>query len=515
MTQTGPTRQWEQLVAAAVLGTDRVGERLPIPEGAPARLAALELDPAARLLRSAAVLSVYERAGRRPGDSRTEQIRARDNDVNPECSFRAGQQLAQILAGEHRPLLDEWCELAARRGVRAPAHLLPPLLDEFANRRGETAAALADVLGDRGRWLASLNAEWKLFRIDGVDDSAAVWRSGERVERLALLRSLRSSDARAARDLMMTTWEQDSGDDRAAFVQAIAIGLSAADEAFLESALDDARKPVRQTAAELLARLPSSAFCGRMAARATSLITLDSPKRLRRLVQLHVSLPEKPDKAALRDGLEYRRLGEMGERAHLLSQIVAATPLAIWEASKFPPAEIIEAAAADDWREPLLRGWTSAAARFGSVDWAEPLLRIHLDANDKHDGEAARSLVEALAPGERERILTPLLDARGPKLAVRLSLLEFCKHPWSESFSRAALRAMKRCFGAVGYDLSHGLHSSIKQHAARHLAPCVVDEIDSGWKRDSELWAKFDEDMVCALATTLAFRGAMQEELRV
>ena len=41
----------------------------------------------------------------------------------------AGRRLARILSGEHPDLLTEWLSAAVTSGLRAPAHLLPALLD--------------------------------------------------------------------------------------------------------------------------------------------------------------------------------------------------------------------------------------------------------------------------------------------------------------------------------------------------------------------------------------------------
>ncbi len=516
MTQSGPTQQWRHLVATAVLGADRAGGRLPALEGAPARLlAARTPDGPAYLLQAASVLSVYDRAGRRPSAAPGELPNQCDDDTAPACSFRSGQQLARILYGEFGFLLDEWCTLAAKRGVRVPDELLPPLLDRCASNRDEVRIEWTTVLGRRGAWLAALNPDWNAVLPSPADDPQAIWQTGEKKERVLLIRRLRASDAGGARELVARTWEKESGDDRADIVHALAIGLSPEDEAFLEAALDDGRKPVRQAAVDLLARLATSAFCTRMTARATSLITLGLQKRILRgsNLRLEVALPDKPDKALLRDGVENKRSGSMGERAHVLCQIVAATPLTAWEACGAPPAEIIAVAAESEWREPLLHGWARAAARQNSTPWAEPVLRTRLESSDDFDPEEAQQLVQALDPTGRERILAGVL--REPRIALSRSmpLLECCDHSWSTAFSRAALSAMRNYFGTREAYGAHALRTAFKQRITRYLSPSVAAEVETGWNRTDANWHKGDDELVSALAATLAFRRSMQEEL--
>ena len=64
---------------------------------------------------------------------------------------------------------------------------------------------------------------------------------------------------------MESTFKDETWEDREAFVQRFAAGLSDADEPFLEAVLDDSRKAVRVAAAELLRRLPRSAYAQRAA----------------------------------------------------------------------------------------------------------------------------------------------------------------------------------------------------------------------------------------------------------
>ena len=63
--------------------------------------------------------------------------------------------------------------------------------------------------------------------------------------------------------------------DRARFLAALATGLTVDDDAFLEQALDDRRKEVREAALELLRRLPGSSLGRRMAERARAAVRVE------------------------------------------------------------------------------------------------------------------------------------------------------------------------------------------------------------------------------------------------
>ena len=139
-------------------------------------------------------------------------------------------------------------------------------------------SAMAQVIGTRGEWLMHLNPRWQ-FTATGGEDLPQVWTTGKREQRIAVITRLRESEPSAARDLVQSTWKEDAADDRASFLESLKISLGKDDEPFLESALDDRSKGVRAAAADLLARLPDSAYVRRMIERAEPLLNLHGAKR--------------------------------------------------------------------------------------------------------------------------------------------------------------------------------------------------------------------------------------------
>ena len=148
-----------------------------------------------------------------------------------------------------------------RRGLRPPPELLPDLLDHASPQHH---GLVGEAAGPLGRWLAEREPRWAFVR-GAVDDVDAVWASGGRQARRALLERLRRTDPAAARELLASTFADETWEDRAAFVDALEIGLSDADEPFLEAALDDSRAAVRDAAAARSPRCPRSRLAARMA----------------------------------------------------------------------------------------------------------------------------------------------------------------------------------------------------------------------------------------------------------
>src|SRR5258706_14270914 len=145
------------------------------------------------------------------------------------------------------------------------------------------------------------------------------------------------------------------------------MGLGAEAEPLLEAALDDRAAGVRAAAPTLLARLPDSAFAGRVRERTDAMLVWKDGK-------LDARPPKALDPAALRDGIVEQASQAKGQRASWLMQTLALVPPGHWEAHFGQPAEALIVAAADsDWALALLEGWSRAALTFTDARWATAL----------------------------------------------------------------------------------------------------------------------------------------------
>ena len=131
---------WDELVAVALIGTDRRPVEVDAPGDLEAVLAGRGVED--RLLASAAAWTVARRAGARAGAPR--QVEPAEPDPRPVCSAAAGGRLDLLL--EVRELVEQWLALAEAAGVRPPPELVPALLDY-----GEGAAGAAGRRARRRR----------------------------------------------------------------------------------------------------------------------------------------------------------------------------------------------------------------------------------------------------------------------------------------------------------------------------------------------------------------------------
>ncbi|MGW1507750.1 DUF5691 domain-containing protein [Streptomyces sp. NPDC002394] len=529
----GSARAWEELVSAALLGTDRRP-----PAGLAGSVAPRDVPGA--LLDAAALHTVRRRAGLRPGPAAPLPEPAPEDPRAP-LPEAARLRLDQLLADRAAPspagrrgaapdlaeLLPQWLALANQHGYKAAPATLPALLDAARARTDLRPQALR-LAGPRGLWLARLNPEWK-FALRGTGAAGglpspgdaegvrALWDEGLFAERVALLAAVRTEDPAAGLALLSSTWSAERAEDRLMFLDSLRTGLSDADEEFLEEALGDRSRNVRATAAELLSALPASALAGRMAGRAATCVGLD---RTAPTPTIAVEAPHECDAAMQRDGLVATPPAGRGERSWWLGQLVEAAPLPFWP-TRFggrTPEEIVALPVADDWQAELHAAWCRAAVRQRDPDWSRALLGS--PAVPPATGPGTSSLAEraqllsTLSVEERARWVASFVAAHG--LSEAFQLLGVCAVPWAEPLGAAVIDALDIAREAGSYPWSF---SGVMGLAERCLAPEAARQLESLTARPDEAedsapgagdyWAEAFQRLV----STLRLRAAMRAEL--
>jgi hypothetical protein len=426
---------WQDLVTASLIGTERFAVPLvavpgvPTPADAPA-------DPAAILLDRAALLTVARRGGRQA--EQAEPLSPAEPDPAPAVGQAAARRLARMLGGEHPDVLAEWLAAVVARGRRAPAALLPALLDRarrFAAVDPELRRLAAEAGGSRARWLAGFNPDWKFVTAHTRPGDDA-WRLGGKGQRRSYLAALRARDPGAARDLIAQNWTAASPDERVMFLKAMTGGLSLADEPLLEAALDDPNAWVREMAAEVLAALPGSALGWRMADRALGCLRLHEGTHGTRLV---ATPPTKCDAAMRRDGIApgpSATSSHPAGQARLMAEVLARTPLRTWTDEFGRPPEQILALPSGGWAPVLLAGWSQAAMDQRDQDWMTALVSRVLTnepPGTQHWTETLRQLVRRVDPGLGAPGIIASPDAElSPAARDALRVLRFRYHMLKE-----------------------------------------------------------------------------------
>jgi Family of unknown function (DUF5691) len=487
---------WDELVSAALLGTERHPVDVGGLPGPVATVASGLSESDSRLLGAAALATNYRRAGVRalaavPAPPVAEPESAR------VVGSAAAIRLDRLLGRNDAELLHEWLIAVAARGLRPPVEALPALLDTAA-RQPSVGVVLARVLGARGRWLAGFRPEWaQVVAEPPVPTDPAVWTHGEAAPRRAYLAGLRERDPDAARELLAGTWQTEPAAERVQLLAVLGAGLSTSDEPMLEAALDDRSVRVRHLAAGLLAQLPISAYADRMWDRLRSWVRRDGDRVV-------VTPPAECDAAMLRDAIVPTPQGPMaagpsvGPRAWWLRQVIETAPLAGWsDLLGVDPTAALALPVEGGWSVTLRDGWAAAAARQRDPQWATALLG--LDDVDPYP------LLNALPPAQRADAVALRLSAAPTE---GHTLLALCPGPWPPLLVDRVLAMLT---GQTAAPQTLGLPVVLRLVAHRlppDAAPRVAT-VAAGYDPTSPWPAQ-----LAAVVDLLTFRSQLHEEIR-
>ncbi|TMR09538.1 hypothetical protein ETD85_61330 [Nonomuraea zeae] len=392
------------------------------------------------LLADAAVEVARRRAGRRTDESAPPAPAPAEEQA--AVGRRAAERLVRIIGGDHERLLPEWLAAAAATGRRVPAYALPELL-ERGRRDRSIRVHLGVLAGRRGRWLAGLDPAWDYLLEEPTGET---WELGGAADRRAHLRALRAADPARARRLLESTWERETPDDRAEFVEVLADGLSMDDEPFLEEALDDRRREVRQAAANLLTRLPGSRMSQRMAARVSACVSVTGQT-------IAVDPPKECDRAMERDGIRPKPPRGIGERAWWLQQVIARAPLSIWGG---PPAALLKLKI-PDWDAEVKAAWVRAAVLQKDPEWARAMF----------GWDPIADLLEALPPDEQQELAAHFVKNHDLDSQLIMVLGGVSSH-WREGLATAVLRKIVKVAATQPWNLGE-----LVKLAGEHIDPAL------------------------------------------
>jgi hypothetical protein len=443
-----------EFVRAALIGLGR--DSASPQSGTPVDALVADGERERTFLLRAAARDLYLRAGLVPPKFEEPPAVAPAESLR-SCSPRLTQLLADALDGDA-----EVVRAIGEAMTVANLHLPHRLLPDFLNTRDQAArAALAPAVGARGQWLARQNKVWSwaavipsvsrgIWAAGGAmhvpratqppdpstharDDMAALWEEGNLEQRVAALHAMRESDATSARAKLEAVWSKEKAEVRATLLAALSTSLSPDDETFLERALGDRSVNVKSVAENLLARLPQSAFVARMIERVAAVVQ-KAPAAASMWEKVKSGFGAK----ALKLIVEPPAAEGSGARARALAQLVAAVPLSHWT-SQFDatPEQLLDAARATDWSDPLIEGWTTAVERQRDSAWAAMLLERlakSLAPNQK------LSLVRALSP---EAVMQLLRGAASHQWPI-VEMLEQLPAPWPLDFGADWLHCLQR-----------------------------------------------------------------------
>ena len=443
---------WTDLTAAALLGAGRSLPPIHLPGRLNVLLAGSEAEE--RLLRAAGILAVADRAAWTVNPAaEPAPTPAPPDGASAVTDPKLMTLLTRMIEDSQTLLLAEACRLLAATGHCLPPRLLPPAL-ELGRKSVALREPLREALGQRGAWLAAQNADWKFAALAGADpDEQRLWDEGDAEQRAAFLRRLRAADPAEARLRLESAFPGEIARVRTLLLPALGEKLQPEDEPFLAAVLaNDRSKDVRQIAAALLSRLPTSAFARRMIARLDACIRSER-RLLRTVIVIEPPAAFAPDWKS--DAIEESPPAEikLGERAWWLRQMVSCAPLPWWEERlALNPAAILAVAGKSEWKAALLSGFRTALGQQpGHPAWTLAMLErggfSHQDAV-----KLALTLDPAAADAALQRILAATDDA-----ALAAQIIESADFVWSAALWQVAEQKLPLWLAQQDWRFRHSL----------------------------------------------------------
>jgi hypothetical protein len=498
---------WDDIVATAVVGTEQREFKLAAREDELGRLLAQinNTDREGSLLSAASVVALYRSAGAAaPADTHAlPEVSARDEASRG--SPASGQRLALMLDGEFSELLREWLAAMKTARKRVPEEYLPALLD-YGREDPFLHRMIADVMGQRGEWLAAQNPEWDYVT---PRDAKDLWETGTRGDRWMLLDHLRTTEPAKARELLASTWSQESAKNRVSFLEKFAVGVNSGDEPLFNEALHDRSVEVRRVARTLLASLPNSEFSRRLQELANQVLSFKKP--LIGKARIEVTLPEDPIAWLKANEIEIdSQPRSAGPKAWALKEIVSLIPITHWnQLWHKTPLEIIRAGDESDWRESFALGFLAAAQRDRDPDWIEALVFF----TATHPQQPVLMELVAYLPAARlEALSLDALKSEAAEFHSALPLLTAHRGAWSDQLSRAVVERLKKRISEGKDNVADWQTKPALKQFARYVSPALYDELASGWPTESAAWSNWSK-AVDAFQTLLAFRRDMHRAI--
>lgn len=459
---------WEEIVNKALLGSEKASLTVAnLPEEIVEEFdVAPSPDKEDTFLKISALTYQFRQSGVRPLNiPHTTQTEAAP-ESKPYCSGKANGMLKTLLEEELTGLLGFWLPLCIAKEQLAQPETVPLLLD-VAQRRKEFRSVVTNVVGERGKWLCSLNPEWNFTSLE--TDPQKVWTDGSAEERRELLRHLRNVNPEQGINLLQTSWQTESANEKLSFLEILKINISATDLPWLESLKEKGQK-VNAAIFELLKLIPSSGIVQEYQNVLSASVTLKTGKAILGMIKKNeivlnesFAFPE----SIFKTGIEKLSSNKnISDSRHIFAQLMMAVPPSFWvEHLQQTPEEIVELIQKDKQTAFYLPAIAIASIQFKDNIWTKTIL-------DKADKDVVSSSIITLLSGvtgeERNEYALRYFEEQ-PAQIIQLILSNGTQ--WSVDLAKAILK-----FTASEI---YQYNKHFYRQAAALIPVSILDQLDS------------------------------------
>jgi len=500
MTSKQPNTQWNELVKIVLVG---LLSNASYPQLLRKQLAQYGIGVSSQktgettVLKAITILHRLHLSAQQPKEwKQNKTINQAPTEQQSQAAPSHIEQLNFALSHRYPLLVIEILKHIRHQNQLVAPQVLPELLG-YAKNKKKIHPYLRPCIGARGQWLAKMNEEWHFALQVDLEDDTVFWY-GQKEQRLLYIRQLRQASPQKALEKIKKTWKNESYTMRASLLKSLLENLSMEDEPFLEEALNDSRKTVRQEAVELLAQLEESRLVQRMTQRLQDLVSYDRKKE-----RFEIYLPSACTKPMKRDGIvsRHRALKKQGPKAAQLAQIIAMVPLEWWERNCYKnPSELLHLIAQTEWFSIFVWGWAKAARRFGNEKWILAINRFRHDHLYKFNWQdiPLAFLNESLPYHLHNEIALDLISTdkdaflRGDSPLADLLIQD--EQLWNRTLSQIVISRIQQ---AIREDtiVFQWTAKAILQKAKFAIPPALYPKLKEGWPLDAPAFYAFRKEV--------------------
>lgn len=499
---------WEKILQAAIVGSERTHFEPAVqdalrqygidPEDLPPRVilsGAATLYPLRKLQLP---LEAFETPLPEP---------APEEDDAQQLPPKSLGQLQKILTGTYRRALPEFVQLLKQRNWIIPPEFLPRLLED-SRKDPELWTAIRPLMGLRAAWLIAQHPDWRtlLPQTDPAD-----WPKAHMEERQLIVAQLRQTMPELALPLLESIWEDLHYRQKVDFLRLLAVGLSPADEPFLESCREDSRKEVRIEATELLLRLPESRLLQSLFDYLLPYFQLRKKGKT-----LDIILPDEIPEEALLEGLiSGKKQGKSKSlKLHWVMESAARIPPAFWQKEfKWDSTSLVENFSQSNFPAELVPALARSAIRFQDRDLSLALVRrLVLLQIPFPEGMDWQAVVRLISSSDMQNLVEDYLQQQPGLLEEKApitQILELGLHPWSKLTAQRIIEGLKQWMAESKTFLWNLWHYKRLLETAGYCSPVeLFDTFNADWPMQSPVWNQWAQD-VDRMLRIMRFRKSM------
>jgi hypothetical protein len=370
---------WNNIVHTAMMGTGkRQINETSLPEGLKQSAQALKENfdnQEEQFLGLASLVFNYRQCGVIPFAIQEVKETKAEAEEQAYANELAHQVLHDIIQEDSDGLLSVWLQWCSHQNKIVLPEAIPVLM-EIAVKNKALQQLVLQCTGKRGEWLATFNDRW---RFGDTHTKEEMWQTGTLEQRKKVLQRIRKEDAAKGLAILQSVWSQENAATKSELLKQLVPGLSQDDVPWLETLLSEKSEKVKDTATELLKRIPYSNIVQQYSKALRSSIALKEGRKILGIgskYSLILALPPSFDEAIFKSGIEkLSNQKKFSDQEYIVYQLIEKVPPRSWQDWLQLDVDSIIALLKNDRNRKFLPALGSAASLFADSEWLKAIIK--------------------------------------------------------------------------------------------------------------------------------------------